>query len=447
MLINGKLVILQSRRIGGWTLSRGEGKMVNVDTIILGVATLIGLYMAANIGANDLANAMGTSVGSRAITLKQAVLISVIANLLGAVLAGTHVTETLRKGIIDPNLLAGTPEKFMLGMFAALLAAGIWVHLATVLGQPVSTTHSIVGAVVGFGIVSVGFGAIEWGKVVSIVLSWIISPILGGVVAGGIYLLVKQKILESDSPGEAAIRYAPILVFLVFIVLTLSLIYKGLKNLHLDFSFYSAFLIAIGVGILAALASRWLFGRLNLESRSDRLTIGDGGHLVTESLFAYLQIMTACYVAFAHGANDVANAVGPLAAIFAVVKTKTVAAQVQVPLWMLAIGGIAVGGGLFAFGTRVMETIGKNITEITPVRGFCAEFGAATTILVCSRMGLPISTTHVLVGSVVGIGVVRGMEALDLRLIKNILISWFITLPFTIILAIIIYETMLHLFY
>ncbi len=421
--------------------------MISTDTIILCIATLIGFYMAANIGANDLANAMGTSVGSKAITLKQAVLISVIANLMGAVLAGSHVTETLRKGIIDPNLLAGTPEKFMLGMFAALLAAGIWVHIATVFGQPVSTTHSVVGAVVGFGIVSVGFGAIEWGKVVSIVISWIISPIFGGLVAGGIYMLVRRKILESDSPGDAAIKFAPFLVFLVFIVLTLSLIYKGLKNLHLDFNFYSAFLIAIGVGLLAALISRWIFSCIDFESRQCRLTIGAGGHLVTESLFAYLQIMTACYVAFAHGANDVANAVGPLAAIFAVVKTKTVAAQVQVPLWMLAIGGIAVGGGLFAFGTRVMETIGKNITEITPVRGFCAEFGAATTILICSRMGLPISTTHVLVGSVVGIGVVRGMEALDLRLVKYILVSWFVTLPFTMILAIIIYEALLHAFF
>ena len=421
--------------------------MLNIDTIILGIATIIGLYMAANIGANDLANAMGTSVGSKAITLNQAVIISIIANLLGAVLAGSHVTETLRKGIIDPNLLAGSPEKFMLGMFAALLAAGIWVHLATVLGQPVSTTHSIVGAVVGFGIVSVGFGPIAWGKVVSIVISWIISPIFGGIVAGGAYLLVKKKILESDSPMDAALKYAPFLVFLVFIVLTLSLIYKGLKNLHLNFDFRHALLIAIGVGTAAALVSRWVLGCIDFESKGCRLTIGEGGHLVTESLFAYLQVMTACYVAFAHGANDVANAVGPLAAIFAVVKTKTVAAQVQVPLWMLAIGGIAVGGGLFAFGTRVIETIGKNITEITPVRGFCAQFGAATTILTCSRMGLPISTTHVLVGSVVGIGLVRGMEALDLRLVKNILISWFVTLPFTMILAIIIYEVLLHAFF
>ncbi|RLB03759.1 MAG: phosphate permease [Deltaproteobacteria bacterium] len=405
------------------------------------------MYMAANIGANDLANAMGTSVGSRAITLKQAVLISVIANLLGAVLAGTHVTETLRKGIIDPNLLAGAPEKFMLGMFAALLAAGIWVHLATILAQPVSTSHSIVGAVVGFGAVSVGLGAIKWGKVTSIVLSWLVSPVCGGLVAGGMYILIKRKILQSRSPGEAAIRYAPFLVFLVFVVLTLSLIYKGLKNLHLDFSFWNAFALALVVGVIAAITSRYIFRCVDFESRECKFVIGEGGHLVTESLFAYLQILTACYVAFAHGANDVANAVGPLAAIFAVVKTKTVAAQVQVPLWMLAIGGIAVGGGLFAFGTRVMETIGKNITEITPVRGFCAEFGAATTILVCSRMGLPISTTHVLVGSVVGIGLVRGMEALDLRLVKNILISWFITLPFTMILAIIIYELMLHTFY
>lgn len=419
---------------------------MNADILVLCVATAIGLYMAANIGANDLANAMGTSVGSKAITLNQAVLISVVANLLGATLAGTHVTETLRKGIIDPNLLAGTPQHFMLGMFAALLAAGIWVHLATIFGQPVSTTHSIVGAVVGFGLVSVGFEAIAWGKVVSIVLSWVISPVLGGVIAGGMYLLVRKKILESKSSQDAALRYSPLMVSLVFLVLVLSLIYKGLKNLHLNFNFIHALEIAIIVGLLAALASRWVFGCIDFHAKECRLKLSSERHLVTESIFAYLQMMTACYVAFAHGANDVANAIGPLAAIFAVVKTKTVAAQVQVPLWMLAIGGLAVGGGLFAFGTRVMRTIGENITEITPVRGFCAEFGAATTILVCSRLGLPISTTHVIVGSVVGIGIMRGMEALDLRLVKNIIVSWLITLPFTMILAIIIYKALVLIF-
>ena len=417
---------------------------MGADTIVLTAATLVGLYMAANIGANDLANAMGTSVGSRALTLKQAVVISIVANLLGAVLAGGHVTNTISKGIINPDLLAGAPDEFMLGMFAALLAGGIWVHLATVLGLPVSTTHSIVGAVVGFGILSVGFGAISWGKVTAIAVSWIVSPIAGAVFAGAIYYLIQQKILESDSPEIVAMRWAPYLIGFVLVVIILSFIFKGLKNLHLDLGFSHALLIALPSGAVGgALGGLWLKSLLHWwEGQEDKQNFTSP----LQAFFAYLQVLTASYVAFAHGANDVANAVGPLAAIFSVVKTKSVAMLVEVPIWLLAIGGVAVGGGLLAFGTRVMETIGGKITEMTPVRGFCAQFGAATTILVCSRLGLPVSTTHVLVGAVVGVGFMRGMGFLDMRLLRNIGSSWVITLPFTMVLAIVLYK-LLTLFF
>jgi PiT family inorganic phosphate transporter len=400
--------------------------------------------MAANIGANDLANAMGTSVGSGALTIRRAVIISIVANLLGAVLAGGHVTNTISKGMINPDLLAGAPDKLMLGMFAALLASGIWVHLATVFGMPVSTTHSIVGAVVGFGMLSVGVGAISWGKIITIAISWIVSPLSGAIIAGGIYYLIREKVFRADAPEVVAQRWAPYLIGAVLLTIILSFIFKGLKNLHLDLGFGQALLIAIpcaaGGGLVGSVWLRALLGRRELKED----TQNDTSPL--QAFFAYLQVLTACYVAFAHGANDVANAIGPLAAIFSVVKTKSVAMQVEVSIWMLAIGGIAVGGGLFAFGGRVMETVGGKITELTPVRGFCAQFGAATTILVCSRLGLPVSTTHVLVGAVVGVGFMRGMGFLDMRLLRNIGSSWVITLPFTMVLTMVLYK-LLTLFF
>ncbi|UCG21320.1 MAG: inorganic phosphate transporter [Deltaproteobacteria bacterium] len=417
---------------------------MGADVIVLTTAALIGLYMAANIGANDLANAMGTSVGSGALTLNRAVVISIVANLLGAVLAGGHVTNTISKGMINPNLLVGAPDKLMLGMFAALLAGGIWVHLATVMGLPVSTTHSIVGAVVGFGLLSVGFKAISWAKVLTIVLSWVVSPFAGAIIAGGIYYLIRRKVLDSHSPEAMAMRSAPYLIGFVLVVIILSFIFKGLKNLHLDLGFGQALFIALPCGAAGGIVgTRWLRSlilRWEDQPEDQRATSP------LQAFFAYLQILTACYVAFAHGANDVANAIGPLAAIFSVVKTRSVVMQVEVPIWMLAIGGIAVGGGLYAFGGKVMETVGGKITELTPVRGFCAQFGAATTILVCSRLGLPVSTTHVLVGAVVGVGFMRGMGFLDMRLLRNIGSSWLVTLPFTVVLAMIFYKLLILFF-
>jgi PiT family inorganic phosphate transporter len=417
---------------------------MSADSIVLALATLLGLYMAANIGANDLANAMGTSVGSGALTIRRAVIISIVANLLGAVLAGGHVTNTISKGMINPDLLAATPDKLMLGMFAALLASGIWVHLATVLGMPVSTTHSIVGAVVGFGILTVGIGAISWGKIITIAISWVVSPVSGAIIAGGIYYLIREKVFRADAPESVAQQWAPYLIGIVLLTIILSFIFKGLKNLHLDLGFGQALLIAIPCSAAGGIVGTvWLRALLGRRERKEDIPY-DTSPL--QAFFAYLQVLTACYVAFAHGANDVANAIGPLAAIFSVVKTKSVAMQVEVSIWMLAIGGIAVGGGLFVFGGRVMETVGGKITELTPVRGFCAQFGAATTILVCSRLGLPVSTTHVLVGAVVGVGFMRGMGFLDMRLLRNIGSSWVITLPFTMVLAIVLYK-LLTLFF
>ncbi len=412
------------------------------DSVILALATVVGFYMAANIGANDLANAMGTSVGSGALTLRQAVLAAAVFDFAGAVLAGGHVTNTIRKGMIDPSLLAGSPDKLLLGMFAALLAAGIWVHLATHFGLPVSTTHSIVGAVIGFSVLAVSFGAVSWGKVGAIILSWVVSPLAGGLIAVLIYYFVQQKMLASPAPYGAAQRYAPWLLCSVLAVIILSVIFKGLKNLNLDLSFGKALLIALPCSAGAGFIGKIILSRLGGEGC--RWVRGTDEEKV-DCVFGYLQIMTACYVAFAHGANDVANAVGPMAAIYSIISTKSVAMEVEVPVWMLALGGASVATGLLMFGGRVMKTIGKRITEITPTRGFCAEFGAATTILICSRLGMPVSTTHVLVGAVVGVGFMRGMGVLDLRVIKNIASSWLITLPFTVILSMIFYGVLVKL--
>ncbi|RJR53191.1 MAG: anion permease [Desulfobacteraceae bacterium] len=408
----------------------------SADGLILAAAVLIGLYMAVNIGANDLANAMGTSVGSGALTLKRAVLLSMFFTLAGAMLAGGYVSNTIRKGIIDPTLLAGFPEKLLLGMFAALLAAAIWVHLATRLGMPISTTHAIVGAVVGFGLLAVGPGAVSWGKLVSIAASWIVSPIAGGLVSGVIYILIRRNILSSDLPYRATQVYAPWLLSAVFYVIVLSIAAEGLRNLSLRLIFWQAALLVLPLSIIAGFVARRLL--LRLGGVDCRWVKGTDIEKVN-CVFSYIQIATACYVAYAHGSNDVANAVGPLAGIYSIVNTGTVSMTVEVPMWMLAMGGIAIGGGLLVLGGKVMETIGGKITEITPVRGFCAEFGAATTILVCSHLGLPISTTHVLVGAVIGVGFARGMGMLDLRVIRNIVWSWFTTLPFTIVLSMIFY--------
>jgi PiT family inorganic phosphate transporter len=413
-----------------------------MELILLILAACVGIYVAINIGANDLANAMGTSVGSGSITIKQAVIICFFAEVLGASLAGSHVTGTISKGIIDPTLFSGSPEILLLGMFSALLAAGIWIHVATILGLPVSTTHAVVGAVVGFGLVTVGISEIAWIKILQIVASWFISPIMGGIITAFLFIFIERRIIYSSEPDKAILKYSPYLIFALLFVLILSLLYKGL---HLELNSLGGIGIACLIAWPLTILGKKLVRRIVYESEhplSRRLANRFDG---IEATFAYFQVLTACYIAFAHGSNDVANAVGPLAAIFGIIKTHDVAMQIHVPQWMLAGGGLAIGIGLFLWGQRVMITIGKKITEITPSRGFCAQFGAATTILICSRLGLPISTTHVLVGSVIGIGLTRGLAALNLDIIKNIVYSWIVTLPFTVILSMILFK-IIHFF-
>ncbi|GAB4372201.1 MAG: inorganic phosphate transporter [Deltaproteobacteria bacterium] len=399
--------------------------MIGIEPWVLWVATAACLYMAWTIGANDVANAMGTSVGSHAITLNQAVLLAALFEFGGAFLVGGHVTDTVRKGIVAPAVFQGHPELFVLGMLSALLAAGIWLHLATYLGLPVSTTHSMIGSITGFGLLVGGPAAVQWGKLGSVVMSWIVSPVAGGIVGWLTFTYIKRTVLATWNPVSAARGIVPILVVPVTVTIVLSVLYKGLKNLHLDLPPAQALLTSLAAGAAAFVAMRILLVR----KYSHRPRKRADAFAQVERLFAYLQVGTACSVAFAHGANDVANAIGPFAAIFAVFRSGDLAMKVPVPVWMLGLGGLGIVVGLATWGYRVIETVGKRITAITPSRGFSAEFATAATVLVCSKMGLPISTSHTLVGSVIGVGLARGIAALNLRVILSIINSWLITIP------------------
>ncbi len=393
-------------------------------------------YMAWNIGANDVGNAMGTAVGSQAVSLRKAVLLAAVFEFAGAFLVGGHVTNTVRKGIVSPSVFADSPDIFVLGMLAALLASGLWLHIATFMGLPVSTTHSIIGGVVGFGLLVGGVNAVKWGKLGSVVLSWIISPLFGGALAFLTFVFIKRTVLSSWNPVKAANRVVPILLFPVITILVLAMIFKGLKNLRLDIPLGQSILIAIGFGLVASLIMRIFLIRKNATRPKKRREAFDQA----EGIFKHLQVITACYIAFAHGANDVANAIGPFAAIVSVFNTGNVEMTVGVPVWVLALGGAFIVIGLATWGYKVIETIGKKITFITPSRGFSAEFATATVVLACSKMGLPVSTSHTLVGAVIGVGMAKGMAALNLKVIRNIINSWLITVPLVAFIAVIIFQ-------
>lgn len=479
------------------------------DSILLYTALAFGFYMAWNIGANDVGNSMGTSVGSRALTLRQAVILAAIANFAGAVLVGSKVTDTVRKGITDPLIYADNPETLLYGMLAALLAAGFWLQIATSFGWPVSTTHSIIGAVVGFGVIAGGVDSIDWVKVASIASSWVISPLLSGIVAFIAFSLIRKLILNSKDMMSATKRIVPIIFGLVILVMSLVLLFKGLKHLNLDLTLRDSVVISGMLGFGAwAMSAMFLHGvdinrykrkfvlnqqralddnlmvsrslRKSLNYKDKNLEYASGSvynrlenlydsmnHLAddiedsayseakkggredyyfVERIFGYLQVLSAAFVAFAHGANDVANAIGPLAAVVSIIQTKQVLMQVGVPLWLLIMGGVGIAIGIGTLGWKVMETIGKKITEITPSRGFAAEFSAAMVIAIASKMGIPISTTHTLVGAVIGVGLARGISSINLGVVKSIVISWFVTIPVGAIFAIIIYYILRFIF-
>ncbi|HIM71174.1 MAG TPA: inorganic phosphate transporter [Gammaproteobacteria bacterium] len=398
----------------------------------LWIAALLAFYMAWAIGANDVANAMGTSVGSGALTVGGAIIVAAIFEFAGAFLAGGHVTDTVRKGMLDMSLLGR--EQLIYGMMASLASAGTLLIGATRFGLPISTTHAIVGAIVGFGAVAIGIDAVNWPKVLQISLSWITSPLLAGVIAFAIFHLIRSTILNKSNPVHQIRKYGPAFFFFVFFIIGLVTLFKGLKHINLDLDLMEALagsvaLGLIGSGLGAFFIRRVQIGETDPDHRFDQV----------ERIFVVLQILTACAIAFAHGSNDVANAIGPLAAIVNAVENVDLTAKAPVAPWMLAIGGLGIVIGLATWGYRVMETIGKKITELTPSRGFAAQLAAASTIVLASRLGIPISTTHTLVGAVLGVGLARGITALDLRVVGNILASWIATLPIAAALSVFFY--------
>jgi len=412
-------------------------------TVLIVLAVIFGLYMTWGIGANDVANVMGTSVGSGAITVTTAIVIAGIFEFAGAAIAGANVTKTIRKGIIDPSSIVDNPEILVFGMLASLLAAGVWLMFASTRGWPVSTTHSIVGAVVGFAIAGIGIEAVQWGKIAQIVASWLISPLLGGTLAFILMASIRRLILDTDNPFLSAKKWGPAYVFLVGFVISLVTIFKGLKHLDLELSGPMSFLFA-GLFGLATAAIGWaMIRRIKIDETADK----EYHFASVEKVFVPMMLFTACGMAFAHGSNDVANGVGPLAAVYGIVKSGGEVAQTStLPLWILLLGGFGIVLGLATFGYRVMRTIGTKITELTPTRGFCATMAAAAVVVLASRTGMPVSTTHIAVGAVVGVGLARGIGALDLRVIGGIVVSWIVTLPIGGILAALFFFTLKGIF-
>ncbi len=412
------------------------------SVILLGLAIAFGLYMAWGIGANDVANAMATSVGSKALTVKHAIIIAAIFEFLGAFLAGGEVTSTIRKGIIDSSMITDA-NVLLFGMLASLLAAAVWLTVASKLGWPVSTTHSIVGAIVGFALVAVGMEAVQWDKLGMIASSWVVSPVLSGVLAFVLITSVQKLIFERKDAEKQARKYVPFYIFLTASIISLVTFTKGLKHVGLEVSGQEAFFYSMLIAALVSLVGAWYVRR---QPKITGAALEDFHFANVESTFKVLMVVTACAMAFAHGSNDVANAIGPVAAVVSIINSGEIRQESAVSIYILLLGGVGIVVGLATYGKRVMATVGNKITELTPSRGFAATLAAATTVVVASGTGLPISTTHTLVGAVLGVGFARGISAINLGVIRSIFMSWVITLPAGAVLAVVFYYTLRAIF-
>ncbi len=406
---------------------------MNPDTFFLATAIIFGFYMAWNIGANDMANSMASAVGAKAITLKQAIFIGAILCFFGATLVGGQVADTIKKGIIDPSGIDNL-EVVLKGLLATLLAASVWITFATWRAWPVSTTHSIVGALVGFGLFSVGTEAINWSKVVGVVISWVSSPVLAGILAFVLFRIIYRLILSVNDSEKASLKITPVFVGLTFFLVINSLFFKSPLGKMLKLSLPESMLIAGGISLIAA-----FIGFLLIRQALRR-------HMEVEDIFKVLQVMTSLYIAFSIGANDVANAVGPVAGILSIIKNNSIQAQVQVPVKLLAIGGLGIGIGMATWGYRVVATVGHKITQLTNSRGFAIDFSAATSVLLASKLGMPVSTTHAVIGAVCGVGLAQGLEAVDLRIVKRIVASWIATIPAAALTSILFFKLFMWLF-
>ena len=401
--------------------------------VLMILALVLGFYMSWGIGANDVANAMGTSTGSGAVTVRQAIVIAAIFEFLGAFLAGGSVTATIRSGIIDPQSLAGTPEVLVFGMLAALVGAALWLSVASWWGWPVSTSHTIVGGLVGFGVAAMGVDAVQWGMILTIVASWVVSPAVGGLLGYLLMMSVQLLILRTRSPMRRARAWGPVYVFLAGLIVSLVTLFKGLKHLNIDLSAPASLGLSALFALLLAGVAKILIDRTPVFPDASM----EVQFAMVEKAFAPMMLFAACAMAFAHGSNDVANAIGPLAAVVSILESGgSVVETSAVPAWILAFGGAGIVIGLATLGYRVMRTIGKSITTLTPSRGFCAILAAASTVVLASKTGLPVSTTHITVGAVLGVGMTGGIASINLGVLRGILLSWLITVPAGAIIAI-----------
>ena len=418
--------------------------LTQYGTQLVLIAAAFGFLMAWGIGANDVANAMGTSVGTKSLTIRQAILIAMVFEFAGAYLAGGEVTATIKDGIIDSTAFSAQPDLLVLGMIAALLAAGIWLVLASFYGWPVSTTHSIIGAIVGFTLVSVGADAVQWGKFAGIVGSWIVTPALSGLLAYLLFVSVQRFIFNTAHPLESAKRVGPFYIFLTALVIGVVTLQKGLKHVGLQLSTPQSLLISTLIALLAGVVGWFFIRRMHFNPQADiRMHYTN-----VEKVFGILMVVTACAMAFAHGSNDVANAIGPLSAVAATVNNAgQIVAKSHIDWWVLPLGAVGIVLGLAVMGKRVMATVGTGITHLTPSRGFAAQLATASTVVIASGTGLPISTTQTLVGAIMGVGLARGIAAINLGVVRNIVISWVITLPAGALLAILMFQILRWFFH
>jgi len=387
--------------------------------LIAGGASAVAFYMAWSIGANDVANSMSTAVGAKAITHKQAVLIAGVLVFLGAVLVGPHVTETIKSEIINVNSIPA--DLLLLGFVSSLLAAAIWATLSTWKEMPISTTHSIIGSLMGFGIIAGGIGSVNWVKIGSVALSWILSPVFGCILAFIVFKIIVKLIFSKEEPVKSARIVGPAIIGATAFLISASFLLKTPLSKSWNITVFQGILISLLVSVIVGIIGIVLLRNIRAKREEDYFTV--------ENIFRKLQVVTSCYVAFSIGANDVANAIGPVAGIIPLAETGELNLTAPIPIWLLALGGIGIAFGAMTWGRRVMKTVGNRITSLTNTRGFSVDFGAATTVLVASKLGLPISTSHTVVGAVIGVGLARGLEAIDLSVIKKIIVSWLLTLP------------------
>lgn len=418
--------------------------LLEYSSILVAIAVIVGFLMAWGIGANDVANAMATSIGTKSLTITQALIIAAIFEFLGAYLAGGEVVNTIKDGIVDSSSFVDQPISLTLGMVSALFAAGTWLIVASILGWPVSTTHSIIGAVIGFSLLTIGPAAIHWNMLWGIFGSWIITPVISGILAYLIFMSVQLTIFRHYHPLRHAKRIAPIYIAITFFTLSIITIKSGFKHIGLELSSQTSVICALAIAIITALLGKYFITKIKFEKNIKRK------HYVNvEKVFSILMIVTACAMAFAHGSNDVANAIGPLSAVVSSVETgASLTENLNEPLkwWILPLGAIGIVIGLATLGYKVMKTVGVKITQLTPSRGFAAQLATAITVVLASATGLPISTTQTLVGAIIGVGLARGIAAINLGVIRNIFSSWIITLPSGAILAIIFFKILSVIF-